>query len=186
MELVSFVDPDDLSPAMRKLWERSPRPGLRKFAQAMAHAERFHLMFAELNAAVRFENHLGNKLTELVRLTIANTTRCPVCMAGRLPQAVAEGMTEEMVQALDHVDDVDPGTFTDAERAAVRFAEKFGTDHLSVDDADAAALRAHFSDEQIVELAILCALCMGYGRFSAILGLDDAAPAPVGTGISVE
>ena len=46
MELVSFVDPDDLSPAMRKLWERSPRPGLRKFAQAMAHAERFHLMFA--------------------------------------------------------------------------------------------------------------------------------------------
>ena len=103
MELVSFVDPDDLSPAMRKLWEQSPRPGLRKFAQVMAHAERFHLMFAELNAAVRFENHLGNKLTELVRLTIAKTTRCPVCMAGRLPQAVAEGMTEEMVQALDFI-----------------------------------------------------------------------------------
>src|SRR5207244_4270475 len=52
MELVSFVDPDDLSPAMRTLWEQSPRPGLRKFAQVMAHAERFHLMFAELNAAI--------------------------------------------------------------------------------------------------------------------------------------
>ena len=44
--------------------------------------------------------------------------------------------------------------FTDQERAAVRFALKFGTDHLSVDDADRAALRAHFDDRQIVELGL--------------------------------
>ena len=136
----------------------------------MAHAERFHLAFSQLYADVRFENHLGHKLTELVRIAVANTTRCPVCMAGRLPAAVAEGMTEELVCQLDdplHAD------FTPAERTAVVFARKFGTDHLTLDDADRTALRKHFTDEQIVELGILCALCLGYGRFSAINQIAD-------------
>jgi alkylhydroperoxidase family enzyme len=171
VDLVPFVDPDDLSPAMRELWDQTPRAGLKRFVQVMAHAERFHLMFSELYAAVRFENHLGHKLTELVRLSIANTTQCPVCMAGRLPQAVDDGLTESMVEALGNVEG---GDFTPAERAAIRFAQKFGTEHLSVDESDAAALRAHFTDEQIVEIGILCGLCLGYGRFSAILGLEDA------------
>lgn len=170
MDVVEPIPPEDLSPRLRELYDATPRAGLKAFVQVMGHAERFHLDFSALYAAVRFENHLGNKLTELVRITVANTTRCPVCMAGRLPAAVEEGMTEELVCQLEAPDD---GDFTDAERAAIRFAHKFGTDHLSVDDADKAALRSHFTDEQIVELAILCALCLGYGRFSAICGLSD-------------
>jgi AhpD family alkylhydroperoxidase len=171
MDLVRPVDPDDLSPELRAMWEATPRPGLKQFVQVMANAPSYHVEFAALNSRVRFENHLGNKLTELVRLAIANTTRCPVCMAGRLPAAVEEGMTEELVCRLD---DVDHGDFTDAERTAIRFANKFGSDHLSVDDRDKAALRRHFTDEQIVELGVLCALCLGYGRFSAICGVSDA------------
>jgi AhpD family alkylhydroperoxidase len=170
MDIVEPVPADELTPALRELYDATPRAGLKGFVQVMAHAERFHLEFSKLYASVRFENHLGHKLTELVRITVANTTRCPVCMAGRLPAAVEEGMTEELVCQLGAPDD---GDFTDAERAAIRFAHKFGADHLAVDDADKAALRAHFSDEQIVELAILCALCLGYGRFSAICGLSD-------------
>jgi alkylhydroperoxidase family enzyme len=176
MQLVERIDPDDLSPAMRQMWEATPRPGLREFVQVMAHAERFHAEFSALYAAVRFENHLGHRLTELVRITVANTTRCPVCMAGRLPAAVAEGMTEDLVC---QVDDPAHGDFTTAERAALRFAAKFGTDHLSVSDADVADLRANFTAEQIVELGILCALCLGYGRFSAINRIADVPVAAV-------
>ena len=170
MDIVEPIAPEDLSPALRELYDATPRRGLQAFVQVMGHAERFHLEFSKLYGAVRFENHLGDKLTELVRITVANTTKCPVCMAGRLPAAVDAGMTEELVCQLDAPDD---GDFTDAERAAIRFAHKFGSDHLAVDDADKAALRTHFTDEQIVELAILCALCLGYGRFSAICGLSD-------------
>jgi AhpD family alkylhydroperoxidase len=170
MDVVDPIPPDQLSPALREMYDATPRAGLKAFVQVMGHAERFHIEFSKLYASVRFENHLGNKLTELVRITVANTTKCPVCMAGRLPAAIEEGMTEELVCMLDTPDD---GDFSDAERAAIRFAHKFGSDHLSVDDADKVALRAHFTDEQIVELAILCALCLGYGRFSAICGLSD-------------
>jgi AhpD family alkylhydroperoxidase len=170
VDIVEPIPPDELSPELRALYDGTPRAGLKAFVQIMGHAERFHLEFSELYAGVRFENHLGNKLTELARITVANTTKCPVCMGGRLPAAVEEGMTEELVCQLGVPDD---GDFTDAERAAIRFAHKFGTDHLTVDDADKAALRAHFTDEQIVELAMVCALCLGYGRFSAICGLSD-------------
>src|ERR1700730_16050428 len=174
MEFVHLVDVDDLSPELRAMWDATPRPGLKAFVQVMANAERYHVQFSDLYASVRFENHLGHKLSELVRLAVANTTECPVCMAGRLPAAIEEGMSEDLVCQLD---DIDHGDFTDAERVALRFAHKFGTDHLSVNEDDKAALRRHFSDEQIVELAILCGLCLGYGRFSAICGLSDGAGA---------
>jgi alkylhydroperoxidase family enzyme len=170
MDFVHQVDVEDLSPELRAMWDATPRPGLKQFVQVMANAERYHVQFSALYASVRFENHLGNKLTELVRLTVANTTECPVCMAGRLPAAIEEGMSEDLVCQLDNVDQ---GDFTEAERAAIRFAHKFGTDHLLVNDGDKAALRRHFTDEQIVELGILCGLCLGYGRFSAICGLSD-------------
>ena len=111
MDIVEPIPPEDLSPALRELFDATPRAGLKAFVQIMGHAERFHLEFSKLYAAVRFENHLGNKLTELVRLTVANTTRCPVCMAGRLPAAVEEGMTEQLVCSLDAPDE---GDFTDA------------------------------------------------------------------------
>jgi alkylhydroperoxidase family enzyme len=174
MDLVRLVDVDDLSPDLRAMYDATPRAGLKQFVQVMANAESYHLQFSDLYAKVRFQNHLGHKLTELVRLAVANTTECPVCMAGRLPAAIEEGMSEDLVCQLN---DIDHGDFTDAERAAVRFAHKFGTDHLSVNDDDKAALRRHFSDTQIVELGILCGLCLGYGRFSAICGLSDEVPA---------
>jgi alkylhydroperoxidase family enzyme len=176
MALVPLVEPADLSPPLRKMYDDTPRPGLKQFVQVMAHAEQYHLAFSELYASVRFENHLGHKLTELVRITIANTTACPVCMAGRLPAAVQEGMTEDLVRQLA---DPDHGEFTDAERVAIRFAHKFGTDHLSIDERDKADLQEHFTPEQIVELGNLCGLCLGYGRFSAINGLSDDVACPV-------
>jgi AhpD family alkylhydroperoxidase len=179
MDLVRPVDIDDLTPELKEMWDATPRPGLKMFVQIMANAADFHVSFAKLNSAIRFDNHLGDKLTELVRLAVANTTQCPVCMAGRLPAAVEAGMTDELVRQLH---DIDHGDFTDAEKAALGFAHKFGTDHLSVTDDDKAALRRHFTDEQIVELGILCALSLGLGRFSAINGVSDAqAPVDVGT-----
>ena len=65
-----------------------------------------------------------------------------------------------------------PTQMTDAEQAAVGFALKFGTDHLSITEQDKAALRAHFTPEQIVELGLFCALCM-VGRFSMLAGLEE-------------
>jgi alkylhydroperoxidase family enzyme len=88
-------------------------------------------------------------------------------MAGRHPSAVAEGLTEDVVCQINtaHRPDMTP-----AEDAAVTFALKFATDHQSITDADKRALREHFDPEQVVELALLCVMCL-VGRFSNVVGL---------------
>jgi AhpD family alkylhydroperoxidase len=179
-ELVTAMSPSMLSPAMRaqsEQAERAGRPGLAEFVRVMANAEPLFEAYNAAYMASRLENHLGARVTELVRLAIANTTRCQVCLAGRHPAAVAEGMDEALVESIPRLLDDDDevaadAPFTPAERAAVRFALKFGTDHLSVDEGDSAALRSHFDDRQIVELALLCTMSL-MGRFSAMLGLDE-------------
>ena len=160
--------------------ERAGRPGLAEFMRVMAHAEPLFESYNNAYLASRMENHLGARVTELVRLAIANTTTCRVCLAGRHPAAVADGMDEALVASIPLLLEGDAGQapFTPAERAAVRFALKFGGDHLSVDESDNKALREHFDDRQIVELALLCTMSL-MGRFSAMLGLDDLSCAGV-------
>jgi hypothetical protein len=63
---------------------------------------------------------------------------------------------------------------TPAEVVAVRFALAFATDHLAIDDSDKAELREHFTPEQIVELGLLCVMCL-VGRFSVLAGLEEPA-----------
>jgi AhpD family alkylhydroperoxidase len=166
-EFVPLVAPDDLPADLRAQWDATTRPGLRDFVRLMAHAPEHFRSFNDTYGKLRFENHLGARVTELVRIAVAQTTQCQVCMAGRHAGAVAEGMTEDVVCQINaaHRPDMTP-----AEDAAVTFALKFASDHRSITEADKDALRAHFNSQQIVELALLCIMCL-VGRFSNLVGL---------------
>lgn len=67
--------------------------------------------------------------------------------------------------------------FTDAERAAIDFADRFGRDHLSIDDALWAELRTHWSDAEILDLTVLLASFLGLGRLTQVL--DPAISCPL-------
>ena len=102
-ELVTALTPEQLSPAMREQSEqaeRAGRAGLAEFVRVMAHAEPLFEAYNTAYMASRMQNHLGARVTELVRLAIANTTSCRVCLAGRHPAAVAEGMDEALVASI--------------------------------------------------------------------------------------
>src|SRR3954447_581213 len=148
---VPLVPVDELPDDLRAQWAGTERSGLRDFIRMMAHAPDHFPPYNEVYASLRFDNHLGARVTELVRLAVAGTTRCQVCMAGRHPSAVAEGLTEELVCEIGAAEQPN---MTDAEQAAVAFAVKFATDHLSITDADKARLCKHLSPEQIVELGL--------------------------------
>ena len=103
---------------------------------------------------------------------------CPVCLNTRSPKAAAAGLDEAAVQSVvacsigapPPIDDL-----TERERLAGEFADRFATDHRSIDDGFMADLRAHFSDIEMIELAALCAMTVGNGRFMTVLGIpaDD-------------
>lgn len=168
-DFVPLVDPDDLPDDLRAQWEATARPGLRDFIRVMGHAPDHFRRYNEAYGPLRFDNHLGPRLTEIVRLNVAQTTRCQVCVAGRVPAATDAGLTEDLIARLG-TDDLTG--FTEAEVAAIRFTGKLATDHLSVTAADRDAMRAHFSPAQIVEMGLLTAMCL-VGRFSQVCGLEE-------------
>lgn len=168
-EFVPLVPVEDLPGDLRAQWETTERPGLRDFIRVMAHAPDHFRRYNDVYGRLRFENHLGPRLTELVRIAVAQTTRCEVCMAGRHPSAVEAGLTEELVA---EIGESERRAMTEAEHAAVAYARKLATDHLSVTEADKIELRRWFTPEQVVELSLLCVMCL-VGRFSAIIGLEE-------------
>ena len=91
--------------------------------------------------------------------------------------AVAQSMGEDLARKIEATWDPDDPVFTPRERAALEMASKFTDDYRSVSDADLERWKAHFSDEELVELGTFMALADGFGKLVEVLGLGDAGNA---------
>ena len=134
-------------------------------------------MAAGLNAfaaSLKVNRTLPERMIELVRLRVAFHNQCRSCMAIRYPDAVADGLTEELVCSLERpmeADDLD-----ERERLAIRYGELMATNHLAIDDAFHDRLRELFTEPEIVELGLNVALFVGVGRLSATWDMVDELP----------
>ena len=117
---------------------------------------------------------LTPRLVELVRLRVAFHNQCRSCMALRSASAVEDGVTEALVCSLERPEEADD--LSEAEKAALRYADLMATDHLAVDDAIFDRLRASFTEPEIVELGVHLAVFVGFGRLSATWDLVDDLP----------
>jgi len=110
-----------------------------------------------------YEGVLPHRLKEMCRIRISVGHRCGYCSTVRSNVARAEGLSEELVQELfNH-----PASerLTDREKAALRYADLFRSGDDAIDDDRVyAELRRHFTDEEIIELGLLCAETVGGGR----------------------
>ena len=82
-------------------------------------------------------------------------------------------MTPEDWQALKSGDFT---RFTDAERDALKFAEKLTKTSWLVDPADIETLKRHFSEAQIVDLDLLVGVVNLTNRFTDPLGAELETP----------
>jgi AhpD family alkylhydroperoxidase len=117
---------------------------------------------------------LGARLVELIRLRIAFHNQCRSCMAMRYSNAVDDGVSEELVCSLERPEEAED--LTEAERAALRFADLFATDHLAIDDGVYDDLRQYFTEAELVEIGLNCALDLGMGRLAATWQVTDDLP----------
>ena len=81
-----------------------------------------------------------------------------------------QGLTEAMVTALATGDE---WVFTSREMVALRFATLLAQDHHALDDAIFRELRGHFTEPEIIELGMVTAQCLGFGRLIAALDLEN-------------
>jgi len=124
--------------------------------------------------ALRTKSVLPGRLVELVRLRVAFHNQCRSCMAMRYSTALEDGLDQDLVCSLEKPQESDD--LTDAEKAALALADRFATDHLSVDDALFARLREHFGEQEVMELLFQVATFVGYGRMGAVLAMTDDLP----------
>jgi alkylhydroperoxidase family enzyme len=95
-------------------------------------------------------------------------------MAMRYADAVADGVTEDLVCSLEKPHEAPD--LTDAERVALQYADLLANNHLAIGDAHYAELAEHFSEKEAVELGSWCAICIGFGRLSATWNMVEDLP----------
>lgn len=111
---------------------------------------------------------------EVARMRIAQLNACGACSTFRAPSVRDAGVGEE---AYSHVEDWRTyDGYTERQRLAVEYAERFATDHGGIDDAFFARLRAAFDDAEVLDLTMCIAVFLGLGRSLAVLGITDHAP----------
>lgn len=132
------------------------------------------------------------RLKELVRLRIATLNGCVLCKTVRMAPQVVEEL--EAASGVDHAGDGE-AKFTEAEVAAIIFAEKMAISHHSITDEDVKHMLKFFDEKQFLELSMMigqfsecyhqpnCAdkadhgisIPVGYGRVLAMLQLENSS-----------
>jgi AhpD family alkylhydroperoxidase len=151
--------------------------------RALSYRPRLAGAVDALDQAV-WQSGLDWRLHELVRMRVAQINQCTVCLDWRTPAAVDAGATEDLLGAVADYRN-HPG-FTDAERVAIEYAERYCMASADIDDELFTRLHRHFDDGEIVELTLVISKYLALGRVMQVLDLDQRCslqPADVGRGL---
>ena len=81
---------------------------------------------------------------------------------------MSRGATEDLVAKLA---DYEPSDLPERTKMALRFADRMTGEHPVIDPAFHAALRQHFTDDQILDLGMTLTFASGWQRFIEAFGI---------------
>ena len=155
---VKLVDPSE-NETLAGLEARAKQAN--PFFRAMAHRPEVLKNFPPLYTAVVGPGSVARRVKVLVYLACSYANTCPFCVSSNLPGARKAGVTEDEIRAIEAGND-EP--FPPAERAAIAYARELTkTAHA---ESTSAELRAHYTDEQIVEITLVIGISNLTNRFN--------------------
>ncbi|HSW14292.1 MAG TPA: carboxymuconolactone decarboxylase family protein [Solimonas sp.] len=124
--------------------------------------------------AVYGKASLPLRVREIARMRIAQINQCEVCRNARQQHGSAQGVDEALYSQVE--DWRTAAGYSEPEKLAAEFAERFALDHVALraDDAFWQRFRAAYSDAEIVELSMSIALWLGSGRAMRVLDVGQA------------
>jgi alkylhydroperoxidase family enzyme len=152
--------------------------------KVFAQSPEIALAYLAFGDTARRSGLLPFQLVELVRLRVAFHNQCRLCMSLRYDSPAGAPVEEGLVCSLERP--YDTALLSEAEQAAIAFADKMATDHLSIGDETFAGLRRHFTDAEVMELCFRVAANVGFGRMAAVLDViaqDDLPDGLRGEGV---
>ncbi len=173
MTVINPIEDEALSTGMATLVEKfKGDPNYANGLKIFAHKQE---VFEPIWAAYlnMLENgKLDRELKELVRIKIAQNNDCSAYVEKSSLQR--SPMRPEPVPGLDQAKVAEIGSYEISdildrrEKLALKFAEKLGIEPEGLDDEFFDHLRQAFSDPEIVELAHVIAVGIGFERFLAV------------------
>lgn len=123
---------------------------------------------------LREKGTIAARLVEMIRLRIAFHNQCRSCMAMRYQSGLDDGMSEGDVCSLEQPEEAE--NLTDAEKAALAYADVSATNHFAINDETFARLRQYYSEAEIVELGLHIAYFVGFGRLVCAWDMVEELP----------
>ena len=161
---------------LRAMIERCDAAGVpdRRLGQILAHKP------AQAKAALDVIHHslqqgnVDHRLKEIIRIQLARFAEDEYYASLRSKQALADGLTEAMIEA-GCGDYEESPLFSDAEKCALRFADQMFLDASKVDKAFYDEMKEYYSEAEVMEIGSFIAI--HYGVVKAIRPLAIGAAA---------
>ena len=173
MTILNPLEKEALSPGMAELIEKfKGDPNYANGLQIFAHKQEVFEPIWKAYLNMLENGKLDRKLKELVRMKIAQNNDCsayfekPSLQRSPMRPSPVPGLDQKKVAAIGSYEISD--VLDRREKLALKFAEKLGIEPEGLDDEFFEHLRQEFSDPEIVELAHVIAVGIGFERFLAV------------------
>lgn len=142
----------------------------------MARKPKMLAAFRNLNQAIfDSDNAVSKELLYMVGHIASRAAGCMYCVAHTANNANKNGIADDRLAALWDYETSD--LFTEAERAALSFAQNAASVPNMVDDAEMATLKTHFDEDQIVEMLAVVSWYGFLNRWNDTLATELEEPA---------
>jgi len=158
-----------------KQWGR-----ISNFSKVLAHQPATLEGWALANDAIRLANVKADPdyvtIQQLVIIKTSSLNQSAYCLSHNVPLGKKMGLSEEQIAAARGDDYIASPLFDDRQKAAIRWAEVVTKMTARDDEAAFAAMKRHFSEQQIVELTVFCGMWNYSNRLCEALHVDLERP----------
>ncbi|WP_419908098.1 carboxymuconolactone decarboxylase family protein [Hoeflea sp.] len=145
-----------------------------RFYRTISSAPWLAMCFLPINATAQRQwpgTRISGRIKELVVIKTSHLNGCDYCYAHNTALGAAAGITHDEVIAMSSDAYLESDTLSEAEKAAIRWAEAMTRNTAGKDDALFAELKTHFSDREIIEISMVCAMFNMINRLTDSLGV---------------
>lgn len=172
MARVTYIDEQSTeNPLVQDAFERMrvKRGKVTNIYKAFAHKPDILAVMGPFVAAVQRPDEIDSKLKERIILRVSILNHSAYCTHAHVQISAKMGFTPDEIAEMN-----DPSTarISDAERAALIYAEEMTLSPGNIQDETYTRLADHYSDSQIVEITAIAALYNMINRFNEALKLD--------------
>lgn len=164
MARVKMIKPNEADAQTREVYQGviAQWGRISNFSQVLAHQPAALAGWMLPNDAIRLKNVKSDpeyvKILQLVIIKTSALNRSAYCMSHNVPLGKKLGLTASQIAAAQSNDYMRCDELDDRQKAAIRWAEAVTLMQARDDESAFAAMKAHFTEKQIVELTVFCGM----------------------------